>query len=109
MLVAPMGLRLGKVGPLFGLRWWIGDLCDQEGSRSFSNTIDENTEERDLEEYEETNAKSKKHAFAVVEPDLLLLRGEADARKVGLELCCLLEFKTIMKMELDVLILSSNS
>jgi len=109
MLVAPVGLRFGKVGPLFGLRWWIRDLCDQEGSRSFSNTIDENAEERNLEEHEEANSKAEKHAFTVVEPDLLLLRGEADARKVGLELCCLLEFKTIMKMELDVPILSSNS
>lgn len=59
MLVAPMGLRFGKVGPLFGLRWWIGDLCDQEGSRSFRDTVDENAEERDLEEHEEANSKSE--------------------------------------------------
>lgn len=90
MLIAPVSLSLGKVGPLFRLRWWVCDLGDQEGSRSFSNAIDENTEERNLKENEETNSEAKKNAFAIVEPGLLLLRGEADAGKVGLELHYLL-------------------
>lgn len=78
VLVAPVCLCLGEVGPLFGLRWWISDLGDQEGSRSFGNAVDEHTKQRDLQEDEETNAEPKEDALAVVEPDLLLLRCETD-------------------------------
>lgn len=78
MLVAPVSLCLSKVGPLFGLRWWVSDLCDQEGSRSFSNAVDEHAEQGNLEEDEEANAESKEDALAIVEPDLLLLRCESN-------------------------------
>lgn len=78
MLVAPVSLCLGKIGPLFRLRWWISDLGNQEGSRSFGNAVDEHTEQGNLEEDEEPNAESKENTFAVVEPDLLLLSGESD-------------------------------
>lgn len=78
MLVAPVSLCLGKVGPLLGLRWWISDLSDQEGSRSLCNSIDEHTEQGNLEEDEKSNTKSEENALTVVEPDLLLLRCESD-------------------------------
>ena len=78
MLVAPVSLCLGKVGPLFGLRWWISDLRDQEGSRSLCNSIDEHTEQGNFEKDKESNAEPKEDALAVVEPDLLLLRRESD-------------------------------
>jgi hypothetical protein len=91
MLVAPVCLRLGKVFPLLRLRWWVCDLCDQEGSRGFSNAVDKNTEERNLKEDEEANAKAEEDALAIVEPDLLLLRGESNTREVRLELYYLLD------------------
>ena len=86
MLVAPVSLGLCKVGPLFRLRWWVGDLCDEERSRRFSDAINENTEQRNLEEDKEANSEPEENTFAVVEPDLLLLRSVANAREVGLEL-----------------------
>ena len=99
MLVAPVSLCFGKVGPLLGLRRWVCDLCDEEGSRSFSNAVDKNTEERDLEENEEANSKAEKDTLAVVEPDLLLLRSEADARKIGLELDLPLDLESTIELD----------
>jgi hypothetical protein len=108
MLIAPVSLCFSKVGPLLGLRRWVCDLSDQEGSRSFSNAIDENTEERDLEENKETNSEAEQNAFAIVEPGLLLLRGKPDTGKVGLELRYVLAPSVYYGFRLNVPILSSN-
>lgn len=108
MLVAPVCLRFGKVGPLLGLRRWVCDLCDQESSRRFSNAIDENAEERDLEEDEEANTKAKQDAFAIVEPDLLLLGSKANSGEVGFKLRFLLDFELCHGFCLNVPILSSD-
>jgi hypothetical protein len=60
------------------LRRWVSDLSNQEGSRSFGNAVDEHTEQRDLEEDEESNSKPEENTLAVVEPDLLLMRRESN-------------------------------
>lgn len=78
MLIAPVSLCLGEVIPLFGLRWWVSDLGNQEGSRSFSNAVNEHAEQRNLKEDEESNSKPEENTLAVVEPDFLLLRRESN-------------------------------
>jgi hypothetical protein len=90
MLIVPVSLRFGKVGPLFRLRWWIGNLCDEEGRRGFSNAVDEHPEQRNLEEYKEADSKSEENTLAIMEPNLFLLRSVADSRKVRLELVLML-------------------
>lgn len=86
MLVVPVGLGLGKVGPLLGWRRRVGDLCDEEGSGSFGDAVDEDSEQRDLEEDEKADSEAEENALAVVEPGLFLLWAVADTGEVGLEL-----------------------
>jgi hypothetical protein len=86
MLVVPPHILLFEV---FGfLRRWrrVGDLGDKVCSRCLRDTVDEDTKERHFEEEEERNCEAVKHAGAVVEPELLLLRSVADTSEVRIEL-----------------------
>lgn len=65
---------------------WLGDLGDQICRRCFSQTIDQDTHKRDLNEYVKPKSKTKKDTRAVLEPQLLLLLVVADAREVWFEL-----------------------
>lgn len=87
MLVVPMRVSLCIILPLRRLWRRFCDLCDQESSRCLSNAIDEYAEQGDLEEDKEADTKAEENSLTVVEPNLLLLRGESDAREVGFELC----------------------
>jgi hypothetical protein len=86
MLVVPSHILLFEV---FGfLRRWrrVGNLGDKVRGRCFGDTVDEDTKERHFEEEEERNCEAVKHAGAVVEPELLLLRSVADTSEVRVEL-----------------------
>jgi hypothetical protein len=86
MLVVPSHILLFKV--LGFLRRWrrVGNLGDKVCSRCFGDTVDEDTKKRHFEEEEERNCEAVKHAGAVVEPELLLLRAVADTSEVWVEL-----------------------
>ena len=86
MLVVPMRMRLGMFWPFRRLWRRLRDLCDQESSGSLGDPINEDAEQRDLEEDKETNSEAKKDTFTVMKPCFLLLRGVSDAGKVRLEL-----------------------
>lgn len=86
MLVHPLDITLFKVLCL-PRRWWcLGYLGDEVGGGCFSNTIDEDSQQWNLEEDEEGNCKAIENALAITEPGLFLLGGVADPREVGFQL-----------------------
>lgn len=86
MLVRPPHLALGELICIRGTRRWVRDLRDQVRRRRFRDAVDQNPEERDLEEDVEADAEAEEEAFAVVEPEAFLRWGHTDAREVGFEL-----------------------
>lgn len=86
MLVIPPDILLLE---FFRFLWrWrrVCDLGDQIRRRSFSDAVDKHSEERDLEEEEESDREAVKYTRAVVEPEFLLLWTVADAGEVGVKL-----------------------
>lgn len=71
---------------LTGRKWWFRDLGDEIGSRSFCETVDQDTNEGNLDKDIEAETKSKKYSSTVLEPQLLLFLVVFNTRKVRLEL-----------------------
>lgn len=88
VLVVPPHILLLELFGLLRRRWWLGDLGNEVGGRSFSDAVDQHTQQRHLQEQEEGEGEAIEHTRAVVEPELLLLRGVSHAGKVRVELRC---------------------
>ena len=90
LLVLPFHLAFRKF--LAVRRRWrrIGDLRDQISCRCFCDTVDQDSEQRDLEEDVEADAEAKQYTLPIMEPLLFLLFAEPYTREVGFELCSLL-------------------
>lgn len=86
MLILPSDLALGKTFTLSGCWGWVGDLCNEIGSRRFSYTIHEYANEWSLKNDGEAECKAEKYAFAISEPSLLLFSGELDPAEVRFQL-----------------------
>lgn len=86
MLVRPSGLALRELLAVCWRRRRIRYFRDQVRSRCLSDTIDENSEQRDLEEDVESHTETEEKTFPITEPTSLLLLGEANACEVRLEL-----------------------
>lgn len=86
MLVVPSHILLFEVFGFLRRRRRVGDLGDKVCSRCFRDTVDEDTKKRHFEEEEERNCEAVKHAGAIMEPELLLLRRVADTSEVRVEL-----------------------
>jgi hypothetical protein len=67
-------------------RWRVGDLGDQIRSRSFSDPIDEDAQQRDSQEDVEADTEPEQETFSIVEPMFLLLFRKMYAGEVGFEL-----------------------
>ena len=79
MLIPPPDLTLGELLGVCGTGRWVGDLRYQIRRGRFGDAVDQDTEQRDLEEDVEADAEAEEEAFAVVEPEALLRGREADA------------------------------
>ncbi len=86
MFVSPFGLTFGEC--LTVCWWWrgISDFSDEVCSRSFGDTVDENSQERDFQENVEADAKSEEETFSITEPSSFLVFCESDSGEVGLKL-----------------------
>jgi hypothetical protein len=84
VLVLPLLLTGSKSFAVLGVGWWICDFGNQVSSRGFCDPVDEHAEKWYLQEYIESDPKSKEEAFSVMKPALLLLLCESDARKIWL-------------------------
>lgn len=85
MLIRPPLLALGKPHTLRRRRRRIRDLSDQIRCRRLRDAIDEDTQQRDTQEYVKPNTKAKQQARAVIKPPFLLRSREVNAAKVRLE------------------------
>lgn len=79
MFIPPLYLTLSKLLRIRRRRRRVRDLRNQIRGGSFCDAVDQDAEEGDLEEDVESDAEAEEDAFAVVEPEALLLGGEADA------------------------------
>lgn len=86
MLVLPDYLGFRKPSALHWRRGRIGDLSDKIRRGGFGNAIHENTDERSFQSDCKCEGKAEKHALAVAEPALLLLRSKLDSTEVGIQL-----------------------
>jgi hypothetical protein len=86
MLIVPPNILLLKLLQLLRWRRWLRDLSNEVRGRSFGDSVDQDSQERDFEEEEESDGEAVEHAAAVVEPQFLLLGRVADAGEVGVEL-----------------------
>ena len=86
MLVPPGYLAFRKVRTFSGGWRRVGDLGDKVRCRCLSNAIHQHTDVWDAQKNRESEGKAEKNTFSVTEPPTLLLGGELNAPKVGLEL-----------------------
>lgn len=86
VLVFPVSLSLCVVFPFIGTRWRVCDFGDQEGGRGLCNAVDENTEQRNLQENEEAYAEAEQNTLAISEPRLLLRWRVSDSLEIGIQL-----------------------
>lgn len=86
MLVLPSHVLSAKLVRLSKRRRRRGDLCDKVGGRGFGDAVNEDAQERYLENDEEGEGEAVEHALTVMEPELLLCGRVTDAREVGFEL-----------------------
>ena len=94
LLILPRHLALSKLLAVCRWRRWVRNLSDQVRGGRFSNTVDQDSQERYFKKDVKTDTKAKEHPLTVVEPVFLLLFGELYAREVGLQLCCCQLFST---------------
>lgn len=86
MLVRPPCLTFCKLVTVCRRWGWICYFGDKVRGGRLGNTINENSEQRNLEEDVEADTEPEEKTFPIAEPTSLLLLGEADTCKVRLEL-----------------------
>ena len=86
MLVLPPHILLPEPLRLLRRRGWLRDLGDEVGGGGLGDAVEEDAEEGHFEEEEEGEGEAVEDAFAVVEPEALLLWAVVDAREVRFEL-----------------------
>ena len=87
LLVLPRHLALRKILTICWRRRWVRNFSDQVRGGRFSNAVDQDSQERYLEEDVKSDTKAKEHPLTVMEPVFLLLFGELYPREVWLQLC----------------------
>lgn len=86
MLILPHDILLHERFRVLRRRRRLRDLGDEVGGRSLGDAVDQDADERDLEECEEGDREAVEDAFAVVEPGPLLRAAVMQAGEVGFEL-----------------------
>lgn len=86
MLVLPPQRVLLELLGLGRWRWRLSDLGDQICRRRFRKAVNEDSNQRDLDEDVKSQAKAKQNTSTILEPQLLLILIVADTREVGFEL-----------------------
>lgn len=85
VLVCPCLLTIRKLLHLCRRWWGVGDLGDEVRSRSLGNSVNQDSNKRDLNQGVEAQSKPEEDALAAPEPVALLLLCEVDPGEVRLQ------------------------